>query len=381
MSIIERARALPQPAVDAVIAIVCSVQILLQAGVDQRLEWWVPLMVSAYALPLMWRRRYPFAVTFVCGVGTSLIAPTHLLGQFPSVQLVATYTFAELCPPVKRLLSVVGTVIGITTSIVIPKDETLNIGVVGIGFAVAYALGTGARARRDRIAMLEERARRLAEEQEAAATRERERIAREMHDIIAHSMSMIAIQAEGGSAVAHRDPAKAEQVFETISVTSREALAQLRRALGVLRSEGAARAPQPDLAALPALVEGVRKAGLTVTLEETGEPRPVPPDLGTTAYRIVQESLTNAVKHAEAGSVRVEVGWERGMLRLEIRDDGHRRDGTGGGASGGVAGGAAGGGHGLTGMRERVAAAGGDLSFGPAADGSGFRVAARLPLN
>ncbi|MFI0445341.1 sensor histidine kinase [Actinomadura sp. 6N118] len=368
MSIIERARALPQRGVDTLIAIVCSVQITMQAAVDDQLEWWMPLLVSAYALPLMWRRRYPFAVAFICGIGTTVLAPTDLLGQFPSVQLVATYTFAELCPPVKRSLAVVGTVIGVTVSIVIPKDEPLNLGLVGIGFAVAYALGTGARARRDRIAMLEERARRLAEEQDAAATRERERIAREMHDIIAHSMSMIAIQAEGGSAVAHRDPAKAQQVFETISVTSREALAQLRRALGVLRSEGAAREPQPDLAALPTLVDGVRKAGLTVTLEEAGEPRPVPPDLGTTAYRIVQESLTNAVKHAEASSVRVRVSWEQGALRLEVCDDGRGPDGGAGG-------------HGLTGMRERVAAAGGELTFGPAKGGSGFRVAACLPLN
>ncbi|KAB2342655.1 sensor histidine kinase [Actinomadura rudentiformis] len=371
MSIIERARALPQRGVDALITIVCSVQILMQAAVDEQLEWWVPLLVSVYALPLMWRRQYPFAVTFICGVGTSLISPTELLGQFPSVQLVATYTFAELCPPVKRALSVVGTVIGVTASIVIPKDEALNLGLVGIGFAVAYALGTGARARRDRITMLEERARRLAEEQDAAATRERERIAREMHDIIAHSMSMIAIQAEGGSAVVHRDPAKAEQVFETISVTSREALAQLRRALGVLRSEGAARRPQPDLGALPALVDRVRKTGLTVTLEEAGEPRPVPPDLGTTAYRIVQESLTNTVKHAEAGSVLVRVGWEQGTLRLEVCDDG-RGPGDGSGDSGG---------HGLTGMRERAAAAGGELTFGPAKGGSGFRVKASFPLN
>ncbi|GAA2580833.1 sensor histidine kinase [Actinomadura fulvescens] len=369
MSIVERARALPRREVDAVITIVCSVQILLQAGVDERLEWWVPLMVTGYALPLMWRRRFPFAVTFVCGIGTSLIAPTELLGQFPSVQLVATYTFAELCPPVKRALAVAGTVVGITASILIPRDEPLNLGLVGIAFAVAYALGTGARARRDRIAMLEERARRFAEEQDAAATRERERIAREMHDIIAHSMSMIAIQAEGGSAVAHRDPAKAAQVFETISDTSREALAQLRRVLGVLRAEGAARRPQPDLAELPALVDGVRKTGLTVTLEETGEARPVPPGLGTTAYRIVQESLTNTVKHAEAAGVRVRLGWERDTLRLQICDDG-RGPGD-----------APGGGHGLAGMRERVAAAGGELTFGPATGGSGFRVEARLPLN
>ena len=373
MEILAALRRLPPLAVDAVITIACGLNVVLQAAIDGRLEWWVPAVASVYALPLMWRRRYPFAMTLLCGLGTSFLAPTKLLGQFPAVQLVMTYTFADLCPPAKRAMAIAGTVAGVTGSILIPGDEYANLGVVGMAFAVAHALGTTARARRDRIAMLEERALRHAEEEQAAATRERERIAREMHDILAHSVSMIAIQAEGGSAVVRSDPGRAERVFDTIAGTARDTLAQLRRVLGVLRSQDTDRRPLPGLDALPALAAGVRDAGLEVRLEEDGPARPVPPDLAATAYRIVQESLTNVVKHAGAGTVLVRVRWDEGALRLEVSDDGR-------GAADGAANGSGGGGHGLTGMRERVTAAGGELIYGPRADGTGFRVAATLPL-
>ena len=217
--------------------------------------------------------------------------------------------------------------------------------------------------------MLEERARRLTEEQAAAAARERERIAREVHDILAHSMSLVVVQAEAGPVVVRSDPAKAEEVFDTISITAREALAQLRRALGVLRSEGPTRQPQPDLDAVAPLVDGARRVGLAATLEEYGERRPVPADLSVTAYRIVQESLTNTVRHARAGQVRVRLDWRDAALRLEVSDDGRGPTRTGNSF-----------GHGLIGMRERVDAAGGELSTGPGPDGVGFRVVATLPL-
>jgi signal transduction histidine kinase len=306
-------------------------------------------------------------VTTISGVTTTWLAIPGAAGDLPAAQLVVTYTFAALCPPVERLVAVAGTVLGITLSIVIPQESVLNLGVVGIAFAMAYALGTAARARRDRITMLEERTRRLAGEQDAAATRERERIAREMHDILAHSMSMVVIQAEAGPVAVRTDPDKAEEVFDTISETAREALAQLRRALGVLRADSAERRPQPGLDALPELVAGVRRTGLTVTLEQDGEPRPVPTDLAATAYRIVQESLTNTVRHAAASSVRVRLGWRAGALRLEVYDDGSGPAGDGDG-------------HGLVGMRERVAAVGGELSLGPGPGGIGYRVAASLPI-
>jgi signal transduction histidine kinase len=336
---------------------------------NDRLEWWVVLLAAINTLPLMWRRRYPLLVTWIVGAGTTWLDMAYELVEIPAAQLVATYTFAALSPPVKRLIGVAGTVIGVAASIVIPGDELINLGPNAILFVVAYALGTSARARQARIELLEERARRLAEEQDAAAARERERIAREMHDILAHSMSLVAVQAEAGPLAVHSEPDKAVEVFDTISATAREALAQLRRTLNVLRSDDPGRHPQPGLDGLSPLVAGVRRAGLAASLEEHGEPQPVPADLAATAYRIVQESLTNTIKHAGASNVKVRLEWLGGALNLEVRDDG--RGPVGNGAPGG---------RGLVGMRERVSAAGGELTCGPGPDGVGFRVAASLPL-
>lgn len=364
-------RGLPPIAVDAVIAILCALYVMFDAGVEDRFVWWVPLGAAANVLPLLWRRQYPFAVAGITGISTTVLSMTGGLNDVPAAQLVATYTFAALSPPVKRLIAMAATVIGVSVSILLPEDEALNLGVVGIFFAGAYALGVSARARGDRIAMLEERALRHAREEEAAATRERERIAREMHDILAHSMSLVVVQAEAGPVAVRHDPDRAEQMFDTISVTARDALAQLRRVLGVLRTDGSGREPAPDLAALPGLVRRVNDAGLAATLTEDGDPRPVPPDLAAMAYRIVQESLTNTVKHAGAEHVDVRLAWTDTVLRIEVTDDGTGRtpssvDGRG---------------QGLIGMRERVAAAGGSLDAGPGPDGVGFRVSASVPLD
>jgi len=365
----DRARGVPPLVLDAVLAIACYFTIVIDAVVDGRLKWWVVVLAAANTVPLLWRRRYPLLVTAIVGIGTAGLDLAYQLIDIPAAQLVATYTFAALSPPLQRMIGVVGTVIGVTASITVPGDELLNLAPNAIMFLVAYALGTSARARRTRIEMLEERARRLAEEQDAAAARERQRIAREMHDILAHSMSLVVVQAEAGPVAARNDPDKAEEMFDTISATAREALAQLRRTLSVLREDEPDRQPQPGLDGLAPLVDGVRRAGLAASLEEHGERRPVPADLAATAYRIVQESLTNTVKHAAARQVSVRLEWLGGALKVEVRDDGR-----------GPAGNRGPGGRGLLGMRERVSAAGGELTCGPGPDGVGFRVAANLPL-
>ena len=363
------ARGVPPLLVDAVLVIACYLTIVIDAALDGRLEWWVVVLAATNAVPLLWRRRYPLLVTAIVGIGTAWLDLAFQLIEIPAAQLVATYTFAALSPPLRRMIGVLGTVIGVTASITVPGDKLLNLAPNALMFLVAYTLGTSARARRARIEMLEERARRLAEEQEAAAARERQRIAREMHDILAHSMSLVVVQAEAGPVAVHSDPDKAEEVFDTISATAREALAQLRRTLNVLRKDEADRQPQPSLDGLAPLVDGVRRAGLAASLEEHGERRPVPADLAATAYRIVQESLTNTVKHAAARQVSVRLEWLGGALKVEVRDDGR-----------GPAGNRGSGGRGLLGMRERVSAAGGELTCGPGPDGVGFRVAASLPL-
>ena len=360
---------LPPVVVDAMLVFACYLTIVIDAVLDDRLKWWVVLLAAINTVPLLWRRRYPLLVAMIVGVCTGWLDLAYKLIEIPAASLVATYTFAALSPPPKRLVGIVSTVVGVTVSITVPGDKLINLGPNAIAFVVAYALGTSARARRAQMEVLEERARRLAEEQEAAATRERERIAREMHDILAHSMSLVAVQAEAGPVAVRSDPARAEEVFDNISATAREALGQLRRTLKLLRSDEPERQPQPGLEGLPSLVKSVRRAGLAASLEEHGEPRPVAADLALTAYRIVQESLTNTVKHARAGNVSVRVEWLDRALKLEVRDDGR------GPAAEGRPGG-----RGLVGMRERVSAAGGQLTCGPGPDGVGYRVTASLPL-
>jgi signal transduction histidine kinase len=204
---------------------------------------------------------------------------------------------------------------------------------------------------------------------------ERLRLARELHDVVAHSISVIAVQSGVGAHVANTQPEEAAKALATIEATSRAALTELRRLLGVLRQEGepeGSLAPVPGLADLDALLAEVAKAGLGVRLRVEGTPSPLPAGVDLSAYRIVQEALTNVVKHAGPARAQVVVGYGDHEVTVEVVDDGR-------GVAAPTGDGRARVGHGLIGMRERVAAFGGDLEVGPGPDG-GFRVAARLPL-
>jgi len=323
------------------------------------------------SVPLVWRRRQPVLAAALVGAGTVGLAVTGSLGNIPLPygQLVATYTVASLAAPVWRLLVMACTGAGVVVSVLLLLGQSApTLGIATLPFVVAYALGVGVRARRDRIAMLEERTRRLAEAHEVTAARERERIAREIHDIVAHSVSLMVVQAEAGLVgVADGDPAA--KTFDTISATGREALTQLDRALGVLRGAGPTRHPQPGLDDLPELVDRARLAGLAASLVEHGRPRPVPADLATAVYRLVQEAVTNTVKHGDASRIDVRLDWRGAALRVEVTDDGHgptpKPVVTG---------------RGLVGMRERVHAFGGTLDTGAGDGGAGFRITATLPL-
>jgi signal transduction histidine kinase len=232
--------------------------------------------------------------------------------------------------------------------------------------------------RREQARELAERAERLEREREtearAAAAEERARIAREMHDVVAHSLSVMVVQAEAAEAMLDTDPERARRPLAAVQETGRSALTELRRMLGVLREiadEGAALAPQPGLAGLDALVQHVRDAGLPVTLRVEGDPRPLPPGIDLSAYRIVQEGLTNALKHAGPARAEVVVRYGPREVELTVRDDGRGFDPRSNG-----------GGHGLVGMRERVALDGGRLSAGPRpAPEGGFAMVAALPLD
>jgi signal transduction histidine kinase len=232
-------------------------------------------------------------------------------------------------------------------------------------YGAAMLIGWTMQTRRARIDTFEE-------EQEEAARRavadERLRIAQELHDVVAHSLGVIAVQSGVGMHVIDSDPDEARRAFESISRTSRTSLTEIRRLLGMMRDvEGApAYSPAPGLVDLPRLVEGVTHAGLTVDVTINGSVDDVPPGVGLAAYRIVQEALTNTLRHAQAHAATVRLDSRPGELAVEVVDDGRGPNG------------ARPGGHGLVGMRERVAVYGGALEASPGADG-GFRIAARLP--
>ncbi|MFW2512472.1 sensor histidine kinase [Demequina sp. SO4-13] len=251
---------------------------------------------------------------------------------------------------------------------------------------LTIALGTGAvclavlaaiqwrrlRRARARIGALEaELSRDTEAERTLAAADERARIAREMHDVVAHTLSVVVAQADGGRFAGPQDPAAAARALETIAEVGRSALAEMRAMLGLLRDTDSAVAlgPQPSLADIPALVASTREGGLDVSYVTTGTPRPLPIGAGLAVYRIVQEALTNVRKHAgPSPSVYVQLTWEADAAVVAVGDDGRgaaaRRDGSG---------------LGIAGMSERVGVFGGSLTAGPRA-GGGFLVRARLPL-
>ncbi|MBO0513430.1 sensor histidine kinase [Streptomyces beijiangensis] len=255
--------------------------------------------------------------------------------------------------------------------------------IMTVPFVLAWVMGDSMRTRRAYFAQLEDRAARLEREREAqskvAVAAERARIARELHDVVAHNVSVMVVQADGAAYVLDASPDQAKQALETISSTGRQALAEMRRLLGVLRTgehqEAGEYVPQPDVQQIEDLVEQVRTAGLTVDFRVEGTARPLPSGVELTAYRIVQEALTNTRKHGgpDAGaSVRL-VYFDDG-LGLLVEDDGR-------GAAHEMYedGGADGAGHGLIGMRERIGMVGGTLDAGPR-PGGGFRISALLPL-
>jgi signal transduction histidine kinase len=341
-------------------------------------------LVLLINLPLAWRRRRPFGVNLAIGALSAIYGATpfpDLVTPVPLGGVVALYSFVAWCD--RRNAVIVGVLTGVSVVIVawLPgtNSDLVDFSFTALLLAGAWVLGDSARIRRAYTTELEARAAWLARERDfeagRAVTAERARIARELHDVIAHHVSMMVVQAEAGPVAAERDGPGAAGAFDTIAGIGRQALVEMRRLLGVLREETGrpepSLAPQPGVAQLPGLVEQVRQAGLEAGLEVEGEPLPLPAGVDLSAYRIVQEALTNAVKHAGRARVRVRVRYCDQDLRIEVRDDGAGQAGPPGedGEPG----------HGLIGMRERVHLFGGELTAGPGPHG-GFTVAARLPI-
>ncbi|MFF0703260.1 sensor histidine kinase [Streptomyces tendae] len=380
--VLARLRTTSPYAVDAAVAglvlFAVSLQWLFPDEGDDPLSWRGWLLGAATAVPLVWRRAAPFATACAVSVATPVQALYHapppdlMYGGF-----VVLYTLAALARPWQRRVMLAGWLVGVAATISHKEDaEPFEYAFQLLSIVCAYALGSLARTQRAYTAELEDRARRLERERTAdtarATAQERARIARDMHDILAHAVSLMVVQAEAGPVVVRSDPARAEAAFDAIATTGRDAMTQLRRILGVLKQEeresGPWRLPQPGLAALPGLVHRVgESAGLEVELCVTGDPRPLPPDTEVAAYRIVQEALTNTVKHAYASCATVGLDWAEDEVTLTVTDDGRGPAAPGGG------------GHGLIGIRERAAACGGGAVTGAGPDG-GFRVLVRLPV-
>jgi signal transduction histidine kinase len=341
--------------------------------------WFDAIAIVAILSPLFLRRRFPFGAPV--GVGVAVVLVTFV---DPRLAPFAFVTFLAGCAAVflmgslqSRRQAVAGLVLAVgVEALVYYKDPKGNIGafvatslVFGIVWTIAFALGRklqeanearerAARAERER----EERAR-------AAVTEERARIARELHDVVGHSVSVMTVQASAVRRLLRPEQEKEREALLVVEQTGREALAEMRRMVGVLRrpEEAPALAPQPSLDHIDRLVAQAREAGLPVDLRIEGEPVQLPAGLDLTAYRLVQEGLTNTLKHARARQAQVFVSYGGSDLEVTVSDDGR-----GGGGDGR-------GGHGLVGMRERVSVYGGELEAGPRPEG-GYRLRARLPL-
>jgi signal transduction histidine kinase len=338
-------------------------------------------LVLLHTLPLAARRRFPLAVlatSVASGLAFAALGlPPDILGV---AILVAVYSVVAYGDRWVALAGLAVAEAGLAAVQLTPGRTGAVTSVINMGVVAAtWLLGQFAHNYRAYAARLEERTAELERAREALARRavveERLRLARELHDVVAHAMSVIAVQSGVGAHIANTQPKEARRSLAAIEATSRAALEELRRLLGVLRQEDepqASLAPVPGLADLDSLLGEVAKAGLAVRLQVEGTPSPLPAGVDLSAYRIVQEALTNVVKHAGPARAEVVVGYHDRDVTVEVTDDGRGAAAPAGDGQTRV-------GHGLIGMRERVAAFGGDLEAGPGPDG-GFRVVARLPL-
>ena len=363
-------------AVEGAVEVVLRDEALREPGTA---AWLAATVVALVVLPLLGRRRLPFAapgavwllaaaLSFVDGQVVVSAFSTYLAG------VVAAFLLGHLRDALRARVGLAVALSGAAIVVLNDPDRTPGAFVfVPAVFAIAWLAGWTLRARAAHAEAAEERATHAERERESAArvavAEERARITRELHDIVAHAVSVMVLQV---GAVRHQLPAALEEdkdALRGVEQAGRAALAEMRRLLGALHDDGrdVELEPQPALDALDALVEKVRRAGLPVRVHVEGEPFPLPRAIDLSAYRIVQEGLTNSLKHAGARQADVTVRYGGDGLQLEVRDDG-----AGAAGSDGL-------GRGLVGIRERVKIYGGEMSAGSAPEG-GFVLRARLPL-
>jgi signal transduction histidine kinase len=366
-------------AADLTVAAVACAAMLFTTPPD-RMSLAAALTALASCGVLLWRRRRPFAVLAVTMIGAAIYSALTVTHGFAlAAPMVALYTAAETTGR-RRALT-----IGWLTVLVFavmhavlragPAVDWQNLAVIALG-GLAVVAGDAARSRRAYIAQVEERARRAEHDREQEArrrvTEERLRIARELHDVVGHHLALINVQAGVAAHVLDDRPDQARQALAHIRQASRAGLAELRDTIGLLREPGEPKAPtEPTvgLSGLDELIASFARSGMRIERDIEGSACTLPPVVDLTAYRVVQESLTNVRKHADGSAARLRLSYVPSGLRILVEDDGPGgpcgTDGTGG--------------HGIAGMRERVAAVGGSLEAGPR-PGGGFRVSAVLPL-
>jgi signal transduction histidine kinase len=394
-----------QRAVDVAIAVGVTVAQLAArhasavwgAGPHAEPGWYVYLLLAVAGMALLARRRFPVGVLAV-SLAASIAASRLGHGGMTWIAVIAAFLNAELAG--KRLAAAASLVIGYLATCWPPwrigepgfTSATLALGLAAWLLAL-LAVAELIRSRAQRAAAV----RRSQEELfRRRASEDRMRIARDLHDVLAHNISVINVQANTALHLMDRQPERAKEALTAIHAVSKQALAELRAVLGVLRDgeraeDGAPRAPSPGLARLPDLLASVRSAGLDVRLTIEGEPGPLPADADIAAYRIVQESLTNVTRHSQAGSAAVRVRFDRAGVAVDIEDDGAPAPVPA--ATSAAAGVAASpraraqsfpsdrlrpAGNGIIGMAERARELGGTFDAGPKPAG-GFRVAAWLP--
>jgi signal transduction histidine kinase len=342
--------------------------------------WFDVLAVLAFTTPFLARRRYPGGTLVAIAIAIALA--TFVDGRLVTHPFVSFLFALALCfrwgMRPARAQSVAGLALTVGVAALVTVNDPM--GKVGdfvwdvITFTVAWIIGFAVGDKYREVDEAKERAALAEREREDRARRavadERARIARELHDVVGHSVSVMTVQASAVRRLLEPDQEKVREALEVVEQTGREALAEMRRMVGVLRhpEEAPALAPQPSLEQIEKLVQQTREAGLPVELRVEGEPVQLPTGVDLTAYRLVQEGLTNAVKHARAGRAEVLVRYGAGHVELTVSDDGCG-EGEGDGD---------GGGHGLVGIRERVTVYGGKLEAGSRPEG-GFRLRARLP--
>jgi signal transduction histidine kinase len=366
----------------ALLAIAAMVEVVLgrgSRGAPQTTLWFCIPAIAILALPIFARRRFPFAgpaVYWLLGAGITFVDPLLIPYAKALVPMGLADAFLlgnlrDLRKAGAGLAIVVGS--AVTIAYKIPGHSVSELVVVPLQFAVGWAAGFAVRERAEQAEAAEVRATAAELERDAAArvavAEERARIARELHDIVAHAVSVMVLQV---GAVRHKLPdglAEDRDALKGVEGVGRAALAEMRRLVAVMRRDGepAELTPQPGLNGLGSLVKDIGRAGLPVELHVEGEPFPLPRGMDLSAYRIAQEALTNALKHAHASHADVTICYAPGEIKIEVRDNGH-----GAVTSNGH-------GHGLIGIRERVKLYGGDMTAGTA-NGGGFILSTRLPL-